>query len=49
MYGLANWYAYQGKKEKAMDLYKKIVQSESGWPGFAYAAAEKELANKNLE
>jgi len=45
MYGLANWYAYQGEKEKAMDLYKKIVQSKSGWPGFAYAAAEKELAN----
>lgn len=45
MYGLANWYAYQGEKEKAMNLYQKIVQSESGWPGFAYAAAEKELAN----
>lgn len=43
MYGLANWYAYQGDKEKAMKLYEKIVQSESGWPGFAYAAAEKEL------
>ncbi|MEQ8303728.1 MAG: tetratricopeptide repeat protein [Cyclobacteriaceae bacterium] len=45
MYGLANWYAYQGDQEKAMTLYKKIVQSESGWPGFAFAAAEKELAN----
>ncbi len=44
MYGLANWYAYQGDKEKAMNLYQKIVQSENGWPGFAYAAAEKELA-----
>lgn len=44
MYGLANWYAYQGAKDKALGLYKKIVQSESGWPGFAYAAAEKELA-----
>ncbi len=46
MYGLANWYAYQGEKDKAMELYKKIVQSEGGWPGFAYAAAEKELANE---
>jgi len=45
MYGLANWYAYQGEKEKAIGLYRKIVQSESGWPGFAYAAAEKELAD----
>ena len=45
MYGLANWYAYHGEKEKAMSLYQKIVKSEKGWPGFAYAAAEKELAN----
>lgn len=43
MYGLANWYAYHGEQDKAMELYRKIVQSESGWPGFAYAAAEKEL------
>lgn len=48
MYGLANWYAYHGKKEKALELYKKIVKSESGWPGFAYAAAEKELANQGI-
>ncbi len=45
MYGLANWYAYQGDKEKAKALYQKIVQSSNGWPGFAFAAAEKELAN----
>ncbi len=45
MYGLANWYGYHGEKEKATALYKKIVLSESGWPGFAYAAAERELAN----
>lgn len=45
MYGLANWYRYQGDTEKAMGLYRKIIQSESGWPGFAFAAAEKEIAN----
>lgn len=44
MYGLANWYTYQGDTEKAKILYQKIVQSENGWPGFAFAAAEKELA-----
>lgn len=49
MYGLANWYAYQGEKDKAMELYNKIAQSESGWPGFAYAAAEKELANAQVK
>ncbi|HEY5690787.1 MAG TPA: tetratricopeptide repeat protein [Cyclobacteriaceae bacterium] len=45
MYGLANWYAYQGDTKKAKILYQKIVQSENGWPGFAFAAAEKELAS----
>lgn len=44
MYGLANWYNYQGNKEKAKILYQKIIKSENGWPGFAFAAAEKELA-----
>lgn len=41
LYGLANWYRYQGKSEKANELYKIILQSD-GWPGFAYAAAEKD-------
>lgn len=49
MYGLANWYGYQGDTEKAMSLYRKIVQSESGWPGFAFAAAEKEIANAEVK
>jgi tetratricopeptide (TPR) repeat protein len=42
MYGLANWYAFSGDKETANMLYKTILQSNA-WPGFAYAAAEKEL------
>ena len=41
LYGLANWYRYQGSSEKANELYKIILQSD-GWPGFAYAAAEKD-------
>ncbi len=42
MYGLANWYAYRGDKEKATTLYHKILESKE-WAGFAYAASEKEL------
>jgi tetratricopeptide (TPR) repeat protein len=42
LYGLASWYRYQGNEEKAISLYKIILQSDA-WPGFAYAAAEKEM------
>lgn len=42
LYGLANWYKYQGNSEKSKELYNLVLQSD-GWPGFAYAAAEKEL------
>ena len=45
IYGLANWYAYQGDKEKAKALYTTILKS-AAWPGFAYAAAEIELMDK---
>lgn len=44
MYGLANWYAYQGNNDKAMTLYNKILES-SEWAGFAYAASEIEVMN----
>ncbi len=42
IYGLANWYAYNGNTEKAKSLYSIILQSNA-WPGFAYAAAEKDI------
>ncbi len=45
MYGLANWYAYSGDAEKANSIYKLILTSPDGWPGFAYAAAEKDVKN----
>ncbi len=42
LYGLANWYAYQGNKQKAQGYYLIILQSNA-WPGFAFACAEKDL------
>lgn len=42
LYGLANWYKYQGNSAKSKELYMLVLQSD-GWPGFAYAAAEKEM------
>jgi tetratricopeptide (TPR) repeat protein len=45
LYGLANWYQFQGNKEKAKDLYARIIQSNS-WPAFAFLAAETEMLKK---
>ncbi len=42
MYGLANWYSYNGDSTTANMLYKNILQSNA-WPGFAYAGAEKDV------
>jgi tetratricopeptide (TPR) repeat protein len=45
LYGLANWYGFQGQNQKAKELYARIVQSNS-WPAFAYLASETELLKK---
>ncbi|GHN01231.1 hypothetical protein WSM22_27200 [Cytophagales bacterium WSM2-2] len=45
MYGLANWYDFNGDKQKAKELYSKIVQT-TAWPAFAYLASETELLKK---
>lgn len=39
LYGLANYYRYQGDSAKAKTLYNKILESPE-WQGFAYACAE---------
>ena len=44
LYGLANWYRYQGDSTKAQSLYKKILESNE-WAGFAYASAELDVKN----
>jgi tetratricopeptide (TPR) repeat protein len=44
LYGLANWYAYKGDKDKARVLYSTVLKSNA-WPGFAYAASEKDIVD----
>jgi tetratricopeptide (TPR) repeat protein len=39
LYGLANYYLYQGDSAHARTLYNKVLES-SEWAGFAYASAE---------
>ena len=41
-YGVANWYNYNGEKNKAKEILKEIVSVE-GWAGFGYIAAEADL------
>jgi tetratricopeptide (TPR) repeat protein len=42
-YGVANWYLYNGQREKALDLFRKIVAGRNP-AAFGYIAAEVELA-----
>lgn len=42
LYGLANYYLYQGDTAHAQALYVKVLQSGE-WPGFAYACAELDV------
>lgn len=41
LYGLGNWYKYQGQQDKADEIYAKVRQSKE-WPAFAVACAELE-------
>ncbi len=41
-YGVGNWYWYNGEKEKAKTIFKKIVDT-SYWSAFGYIAAEADL------
>ena len=42
-YGIGNYFLYNGDKEKAMMIFKKIVEGNQ-WASFGYIAAEVELS-----
>ncbi|MCJ7682428.1 MAG: hypothetical protein MUP70_16995 [Candidatus Aminicenantes bacterium] len=44
-YGLANYYLYNGKREKAREIYEKILAGK-GWPAFGTIAAEADVVRK---
>ena len=46
-YGVANWYSYNGLKEKAAVILREILSLE-GWAGFGYIAAEADLKRMGL-
>ncbi|MBF8248941.1 MAG: hypothetical protein HW374_1741, partial [Bacteroidetes bacterium] len=41
-YGVANWYFYTGQKEKALELFQKVIGG-AYWAAFGYIAAEADL------
>lgn len=45
LYGLGNWYLYNGKKAEAEAIFRKLVAGNQ-ITGFAYIAAEAELQRK---
>jgi TolA-binding protein len=44
-YGVGNWHFYNGRKDRAQEIFRAIVdQNASQWPAFGYVAAEAEVA-----
>ena len=41
-YGVGNWYYYNGNKERAREIFEKVVAGRF-WPAFGYIAAEADL------
>lgn len=47
-YGLGNWHLYEGRSERAEEIFLDLLESES-WAAFGYIAAEAEIANANWQ
>ncbi|MCA1559737.1 MAG: tetratricopeptide repeat protein [Acidobacteria bacterium] len=44
-YGIANWHLYNGRRDQAVEVLRRIVEGQTAlWPAFGYIAAEAELA-----
>lgn len=41
-YGVGNWFLYTGNKEKAREIFEKVVAG-TAWPAFGHLATEAEL------
>ncbi len=45
LYGIGNWYLYNGQRERALDIFRQITKSDQ-WTSFGFIAAEAELMSK---
>jgi tetratricopeptide (TPR) repeat protein len=43
-YGVGNWYLYNGRRARALEIFREIVATDA-WASFGYVAAEAELAH----
>ena len=42
LYGVGNWHLYNGRREQALEIFRKIVSSQQ-WTSFGFIAAEADL------
>jgi tetratricopeptide (TPR) repeat protein len=42
MYGIGNWYLYNGRRDDAVGIYRKMLTSDQ-WTSFGYIAAEADM------
>lgn len=42
LYGVGNWHLYNGRREKAVEVFRRIVSSQQ-WTSFGFIAAETDL------
>jgi tetratricopeptide (TPR) repeat protein len=42
-YGVGNWYFYTGERERALEIFRAVLDADA-WAAFGYLAAEAELA-----
>lgn len=43
-YGVGNWHFYNGRVQKALEVWNRILAQKDQWPAFGYLAAEAEMA-----
>jgi len=43
-YGVGNWHLYNGRRDRAEQVFRRITSARAQWASFGYLAAEAELA-----
>jgi len=46
-YGVGNWHLYNGRRDRALQIFRDVVERNAGqWPAFGYIAAEAEISRQ---
>lgn len=43
-YGIGNWHFYNGRQDKALEIWRRVLSQKDQWPAFGYLASEAEVA-----